>query len=168
MPMRSLADLFHETLRDVYYAEKKLTKALPKMAKKAASEELSSAITDHLHETEGHVQRLEQIFEMIDKPARAKKCLAMDGLIEEGDEFLAAAEDETTRDAAIIAAAQTVEHYEISRYGTLATWAELLGYSQAKDLLGQTLEEEKAADEKLNGLAEEINVEAEEQEEEDA
>jgi ferritin-like metal-binding protein YciE len=165
MPMRSLADLFHETLRDIYYAEKKLTKTLPKMAKKASNEDLSSAITDHLHETEGHVERLEQIFEMIEKPARAKKCLAMDGLIDEGEEFPTAAEDEATRDAAIIAAAQTVEHYEISRYGTLATWAELLGYAEAKDLLGQTLEEEKAADEKLTGLAEDINVDAEEAEE---
>ncbi len=162
MPLHSLADLFHETLRDVYYAEKKLTKALPKMAKKASSEELARAITDHLRETEGHVERLEQIFEMIDKPARAKKCPAMDGLIEEGDEVTASADEDATRDAAIIASAQTVEHYEISRYGTLATWAELLGYVDAKNLLGQTLDEEKAADEKLTGLAEDINVEAEE------
>jgi len=165
MPLHSLADLFHETLRDIYYAEKKLTKTLPKMAKKASSEELSTAITDHLHETEGHVERLEQIFAMIEKPARAKKCPAMDGLIEEGDEVAASAEDDATRDAAIIASAQTVEHYEISRYGTLATWAELLGYEDAKQLLGQTLEEEKAADEKLTGLAEDINVDAEEVEE---
>lgn len=165
MPLNSLADLFHETLRDVYYAEKKLTKTLPKMAKKASNEELSSAITNHLRETEGHVERLEQIFEMIEKPARAKKCQAMDGLLEEGDEFAGEAKDDATRDAAIIASAQTVEHYEISRYGTLATWAELLGYDDAKDLLGQTLEEEKAADEKLTSLAEDINVEAEEMEE---
>ena len=162
MPMHSLADLFHETLRDIYYAEKKLTKTLPKMAKKASSQELSTAITDHLRETEGHVERLEQIFAMIEKPARAKKCPAMDGLIEEGDEVAAGAEDDATRDAGIIASAQTVEHYEIARYGTLATWAELLGYADAKELLGQTLEEEKAADEKLTGLAEEINVDAEE------
>src|SRR5437773_2667830 len=165
MPMRSLADLVHETLSDVYYAEKKLTKTLPKMAKKASSEDLSSAITDHLHETEGHVERLEQIFGMIDKTARAKKCPAMDGLIAEADETVAEAEDDATRDAAIIASAQTVEHYEIARYGTLATWAELLGYAEAKDLLGQTLNEEKAADEKLTGLAEDINIDAEEVEE---
>ena len=161
MPMTTLADLFHETLRDVYYAEKKLVKVLPKMAKKASSPELSQAITNHLRETEGHVRRLEQVFDLIGKTARGKKCPAIDGLAEEGDEIVAEAEDDATRDAGIIGIAQAVEHYEIARYGTLATWAKLLGESEAKDLLGQTLEEEKNADMLLTDIASTVNLEAE-------
>ena len=115
MPMNTLADLFHETLRDVYYAEKKLLKALPKMAKNASDEGLASAFTNHLAETEGQVERLEKVFEMIGKPARGKKCDAMEGLVAEGEGVIEDAEDDSVKDAGLIAAAQAVEHYEIAR-----------------------------------------------------
>lgn len=161
MPVNSLADLFHETLRDVLYAEKKLTKALPKMAKNATNGQLSEAFTNHLRETEGHVERLEQIFEMIGKTPRGKKCPAMDGLVEEGGEVMEEAEDDATRDAGIIAAAQAVEHYEIARYGALAAWAKLLGENDAAGLLEETLQEEKNADALLNQISEQINPMAE-------
>jgi ferritin-like metal-binding protein YciE len=162
MPVNSLADLFHDTLRDVLYAEKKLTKALPKMAKNASSGQLAEAFTNHLRETEGHVERLEQIFEMIGKAPRGKKCPAMDGLVEEGGEVMEDADDDATRDAGIIAAAQAVEHYEIARYGALAAWAKLLGENDAVELLNMTLEEEKHADALLNQISEQINPMAEE------
>ncbi len=161
MPTSTLSDLFYDTLRDVYWAEKHLVKALPKMAKKANNEELAQALTDHQEETEGHVSRLEQIFEMIDKAARAKKCEAMVGLSAEGDHVLKEVDDEAVRDVGIIGAAQAVEHYEIARYGTLAAWAKLLGHQDAAELLVATLEEEKAADEKLSALSDSINSEAE-------
>jgi ferritin-like metal-binding protein YciE len=162
MPVNSLADLFHDTLRDVLYAEKKLTKALPKMAKNATNGQLAEAFTNHLRETEGHVDRLEQIFEMIGKTPRGKKCPAMDGLVEEGGEVMEEADDDATRDAGIIAAAQAVEHYEIARYGALAAWAKLLGEDDAVELLNLTLGEEKNADALLNQISEQINPMAEE------
>jgi ferritin-like metal-binding protein YciE len=168
MPVTTLSDLFYDTLRDIYWAEKHLLKALPKMSKKAANPELAEALEIHRVETEGHVERLEQVFEVINKAPRAKKCEAMVGLSAEGDHVLEEVEDETVRDVGIIGAAQAVEHYEIARYGTLATWAKLLGHEDAAKLLGATLEEEKAADEILSGLAESINAEAEFKEEETA
>jgi ferritin-like metal-binding protein YciE len=163
--MQTLHELFEETVRDIYYAEKKILKALPKMAKKASSEDLSAAFEAHLEETEGQVERLEQIFEMLGKSARGKTCPAIDGIIEEAEEVMKEAETDTVRDAAMLAAAQAVEHYEISRYGTLKSWAEKLGMTEAVKLLEETLEQEKATDVKLSDLAEsEINIDAEEQE----
>jgi ferritin-like metal-binding protein YciE len=157
MPMNTLADLFHETLRDVYYAEKKLLKALPKMAKNASDESLAAALTDHLTETEGQVERLEQVFEMIGKPARGKKCEAMEGLVAEGEEVIEDAEEDSVKDAGLIAAAQAVEHYEIARYGALVAWANELALAKAIPLLEKTLEEEKGADSALSELATKIN-----------
>ena len=154
MAVTTLEDLFYETLKDIYYAEKKLVRTLPKMAKKAGSPELKQAIQSHLAETEGQVQRLEQVFASMEKKPVAKKCEAMDGLISEADEVLSEIQDKRTLDAAIISSAQTVEHYEIARYGTLICWARELGMSEAEALLQETLEEEKAADMKLSGLAE--------------
>ena len=159
--MDTLEALFETTLRDVYYAEKAILKALPKMAKKATSEDLASAFEAHLQETEGQVERLEQIFKILGKAARGKKCPAIEGLIEEADEIIKEAKDDTVRDAGMLSAAQAVEHYEISRYGTLKAWAEKLGMDDVAELLNATLEEEKATDLKLTELAEsEINVEA--------
>ena len=162
--MQNLHDLFEETLRDIYYAEKAILKALPKMAKKASSEDLTAAFEEHREQTEGHVQRLEQIFKMLDKAARGKKCDAIEGLAKEADEIIKEADSDTVRDAGMLAAAQAVEHYEISRYGTLRAWAKKLGMSEAAQLLEQTLQEEKETDEKLTQLAEsEINVKANEE-----
>ena len=161
MTIKTLNDLFHETLKDLYYAEKKLVKTLPKMAKKAASSHLKKAIQDHLAQTEGHVTRLEEVFAMLDKKPVAKKCEAIEGLLKEADEVVGEIEGKETLDAAIISSAQTVEHYEIARYGTLVSWARQLGMDDVADTLGQTLEEEKAADQKLSGLAAEyINQQA--------
>lgn len=154
MSVKTLNDLFVETLKDLYYVEKKLVKTLPKMAKKANSNELKQAIEDHLTETETHVQRLEQVFQMLDQRAVAKTCEALEGLIKEADETTGEIDDDQTLDAAIISSAQTVEHYEIARYGTLACWANEIGNAGIAELLEQTLEEEKAADEKLSMLAE--------------
>jgi ferritin-like metal-binding protein YciE len=162
--MKTLADLFEDTLKDIYFAEKQIVKALPKMVKKASSEDLSDAFNTHLEETIVHVERLEQVFKLIDKAPRGKKCEAILGIIKEAEELMEEAETDTVRDAAMVGAAQAVEHYEISRYGTLIAWAEKLGMPDAADLLGQTLQEEKATNEKLTALAEsEINVEAEEE-----
>lgn len=162
MSMKSLKDLFEHELRDIYYAEKALVKALPKMAKGATSEKLKAGIDDHLEQTKGQVERLEQVFEMLELPARGKKCEAMEGLIEEGASLLEEDADSDVLDAGIIAAAQKVEHYEIATYGTLCTWARQLGLDDAADLLGETLEEEKQTDLKLSELAEaEINIAAE-------
>jgi ferritin-like metal-binding protein YciE len=159
--MNNLEQLFEETLRDIYYAEKAILKNLPKMAKKASSEDLATAFDTHIDQTEVHVERLEQIFEMIGKAPRGKRCPAMDGLAEEAAEVMQEAKDETVRDAGMLAAAQSVEHYEISRYGTLAAWAEKLGMNEAVKLLETTLQEEKDTDMKLSKLAiSEINVEA--------
>lgn len=159
--MDNLDKLFEETLRDVYYAEKAILKNLPKMARKATSEKLRSAFEEHIDQTEEQVGRLEQIFEIIGKAPRGKRCPAIDGLAEEASEIMQEAEDRTVRDAGMLAAAQAVEHYEIARYGTLAAWAEKLGMTDAVKLLETTLKEEKETDMKLSELAlSEINIEA--------
>lgn len=157
MAMDSLEALFEDTLRDMYYAEKKLTKILPKMAKKATTEELAEAFKSHAEETAGQVDRIEQVFKMLDKTPRAKKCEALEGLSAEGDHVMEEAEDDNVMDAGLIASAQAVEHYEIARYGALIAWANELEMTDAADLLTESLEEEKAADEKLTGLAETVN-----------
>jgi ferritin-like metal-binding protein YciE len=167
MPMNTLEDLFLDELKDIYDAEKRITKALPKMAKSASTEDLREAFESHLEETEQHVQRLEQIFKLLEKPVRGKKCEAMEGLIEEGKELMEEDADEAVLDAGLICAAQKVEHYEIASYGTLVTWSKILGYSRATKLLEETLAEEKAADEKLTAVAGEINFEAEGEEAEE-
>jgi ferritin-like metal-binding protein YciE len=153
MAATSLQELFVEELRDAYDGEKRLTKALPKMAKAAESEELRSALTNHLRETERQIQRLEQVFRTIGETVRGKKCDGLMGIIEEGKTAMDELEEGSVLDAAIIAGAQRAEHYEIAAYGTLAYFAELLGNEKAKNLLGQTLDEEKAADEKLSTIA---------------
>ena len=161
MNVKNLEDLFVATLQDIYYAEKKLVKTLPKLAKKAASPQLKEAIQSHLTETEGHVSRLEDVFAAMDKKPTAKRCEALEGLVKEADEVMAEIEDERTLDAAIISSAQTVEHYEMARYGTLVCWAHELGMHDSAALLQATLNEEKAADHKLSELAEDtINQKA--------
>jgi ferritin-like metal-binding protein YciE len=154
MPMDSLQTLFENELKDLYNAEKQLVTALPRIAKAATSPQLRDAITSHLRETKGHVTRLERIFESLDLPARGKKCKGMEGLIEEGKEILEEDGEGKVIDAALISAAQRVEHYEIAAYGCLITFAEMLGHADAAGLLKQTLSEEEAADEKLTQLAE--------------
>jgi len=151
---KTLDDLFYETLKDIYYVEKTLVKALPRMAKAADSDELRKAFEDHLEETEGQVERLEQVFELIDKPAKAKTCEAIKGLAEEAKEIMKEFKGTNALDAGLLAAAQAVEHYEISRYGTMKVWAEELGHSQAARLLDATLQEEKKADQLLTKIAE--------------
>ena len=159
--METFSQLFEETLKDIYYAEKAILKALPKMAKKASSKKLEAAFTKHQKETERQVDRLDQVFDMVGKRASGKDCPAIDGIIEEAEELMKEARDDTIRDAAMVAAAQAVEHYEISRYGTLVAWAEKMDMNDAAELLEATLEEEKATDEKLTELAQsEINVQA--------
>jgi ferritin-like metal-binding protein YciE len=156
-----LHKLFEDELKDIYWAEKALVKALPKMIKKASSDDLVEALENHLEQTEGHVQRCEQVFEIIGKTAQAKKCEAMDGLITEAEDIMSESDEGVMRDAGIISAGQKIEHYEIATYGTLRTFAKTLGLDDAADLLEQTLNEEKAADEKLTSVAEStINVEA--------
>lgn len=157
MAMDSLEALFEDTLRDMYYAEKKLTKILPKMAKKATTEELADAFTSHAEETAGQVDRIEQVFKMLGKTPRAKKCEALEGLSAEGDHVMEEAGEDGVMDAGLIATAQAVEHYEIARYGALIAWANALEMTDAADLLTASLEEEKAADEKLSGIAESVN-----------
>jgi ferritin-like metal-binding protein YciE len=152
--MDSLEDLLHDEIKDIYDAEKQLTKALPKLAKKASNEELREAFESHLEETQAHIERLERVFQELDMPARGKKCEGMQHLISEGNEMIAECEDDDTRDAVMIAAAQKVEHYEIASYGTIRTWANLLGQQEIAAILEETLEEEKAADLKLTGIAE--------------
>lgn len=150
----TMDDLLLQELKDLYDAEKQLTKALPKMAKAATSEELKEAFEEHLQQTQGHVERLEQIFEQLGEKASGKKCAAMSGLIKEGEEVASEADDDAVRDAGLIAAAQKVEHYEISGYGSVRSHARMLGHAQAVRLLEETLEEEKETDQKLNDLAE--------------
>ena len=162
-----LTELFEDGLKDIYWAEKALTKALPLMAKNATSPELIDAITNHLTETEEHVTRLEQVFESIGKKASAKKCDAMEGLIEEGKSILEETEIGVVRDAGIIAASQKIEHYEIATYGTLRQFAETLGFTEAASLLELTLDEEKGADKLLTEVAvNAVNIEAAEEDEE--
>jgi ferritin-like metal-binding protein YciE len=158
--VESLEELLQEELKDIYDAEKQLTKALPKLAKKATSPDLKSAFEEHLQQTEEHIERLEQVFEQLELPARGKKCEGMKHLISEGEEMIRDAEDDDTRDAVMIASAQKVEHYEIATYGTLRTWANLLGKSEVASLLEETLEEEKETDQRLTSIAESVNVEA--------
>lgn len=160
MEINSLRELYVEQLRDLYDAENQLIKALPKMAKEASSDELRQGIEEHLEQTRGHAERIEQIFEQLGEKPKGKKCKGMQGLLEEGKETLEEDTEEDTKDAAIIAAAQRVEHYEISGYGTARTYANLLGENEAAELLEETLNEEKETDQKLTQLAEEINVEA--------
>lgn len=145
-----LRETFIQELKDLYDAEKQLTKALPKMAKAAQHEELRQALESHLQETEEQVHRLEQVFEMFDEPAKAKKCVGIRGIIEEGEDIIS----EEQGDAALICGAQKAEHYEIATYGSLIAWAKLMGENEAANLLTQTLEEEKQADEKLTEIAE--------------
>jgi ferritin-like metal-binding protein YciE len=147
-----LHEFFVDGLKDIYWAEKALTKAIPKMIKNATSPDLIQALTNHLEETEGQVTRLEDVFESVDEKAEAKKCDAMEGLIKEAEGIMTETDKGTMRDAGIIAAGQKVEHYEIATYGTLAAYAGILGLDEAKSLLAESLAEEKAADEKLTEI----------------
>jgi ferritin-like metal-binding protein YciE len=168
MKINTLQDLYIEELRDIYNAENQLVKALPKVAQAATSDELRTAVEDHLEQTKEHVERLDQIFESLGESSKGKKCKAMEGLVEECSELLEEDIAESVLDAALIAAAQRVEHYEIAVYGTLATFAKLLGREDDADLLGQTLDEEKEPDETLTDIAEStINAEASESSEEE-
>ncbi len=156
---KDLNALFLDTLKDVYYAEKQIYKSLPKMAKAASSDKLKAAFEKHHDETEGQIERLEQVFELLGKAARGKKCDAIEGILDEGKEIIEEYEGEPALDAGLLAAAQAVEHYEISRYGTLRTWAAKLGMKEAVKLLDQTLAEEKKTDDALSKLAEsEVNA----------
>jgi ferritin-like metal-binding protein YciE len=161
MPTKDLNALFLDTLKDIYYAEKQIYKSLPKMAKAAASEQLRAAFEKHHDETEGQIERLEQVFELLGKAARGKKCDAIEGILDEGKEIMEEYEDQPALDAGLLAAAQAVEHYEISRYGTLKSWATKLGMKDAAKLLDQTLTEEKKTDETLTKIADTaVNAEA--------
>jgi ferritin-like metal-binding protein YciE len=159
--MESLKDLMIDELKDLYSAENQILKALPKMIKKATSAKLKSGFEKHLKETEGHVQRLEKIFQQLDASPRGKKCKGMEGVIEDGKELMEEDAEPEVMDAGLIGAAQHVEHYEIAGYGCVRTYAELLGLGDIVTLLQKTLDEEKATDEKLTQLARQINVEAE-------
>jgi ferritin-like metal-binding protein YciE len=151
---KTLDNLFHDTLKDIYYAEKKILATLPKMAKAAQNDELTAAFEKHRAETERQVERLERVFDLIDKKAQGKTCDAIIGITDEGAEIMKDYKGSPALDAGLIAAAQAVEHYEISRYGTLRTWAEELGLNDAVSLLQETLDEEKATDEALTKIAE--------------
>jgi ferritin-like metal-binding protein YciE len=164
MPKRTkvLKDLFHDTLKDIYYAENKILKTLPKMAKAAQSSELKNAFQEHERQTRGQVKRLDQVFKIIGEKPKGKTCDAINGITDEGAEIMKEYKKSPALDAGLLAAAQAVEHYEISRYGTLKTWAEELGHSDAVSLLDETLAEEKETDEKLTKIAEStVNAEAE-------
>lgn len=153
MALESLEKLFVEELKDTYNGEKQLVKALKKMAKNASDATLTKAFEDHMAETEGQIERLEQVFESLDMTPKGKTCHGIKGIIEEGNEMMSEDGDEDVLDAALIAGAQRAEHYEIAAYGTLRHYAERLGYTKAEKLLAKTLDEEKAADEKLNQIA---------------
>jgi len=150
---KTLDDLFLDTLKDIYYAERKILKALPKMARAAQSEELKAAFQQHKEETEGQIERLQQVFEVLGKRAQGKTCPAIEGIIEEGEEIMEEFKGMPALDAGLISAAQAVEHYEITRYGTLKRWAEVLGLKEAVQLLDETLQEESKTDESLTALA---------------
>jgi ferritin-like metal-binding protein YciE len=150
----TLHDAFLDELRDAYDAEKQITKALPKMVKAATSSDLQKAFENHLEETRGHVERLEQVFESLDEKARGKHCDGIAGILEEGKSVMEEEFEDTTMDACLIAAAQRVEHYEMAAYGSLVAWAQAMGHTKAASLLQQTLKEEKTADEKLTSIAE--------------
>lgn len=159
--IKTLDDLFVHTLQDIYYAEHQILKALPKMIGKATDGELKDALSEHLEQTKGHVRRLEQVFEMHGAEAKAVDCPAIDGIIKEANEIVGDIGDKQVLDAAIVAAAQAVEHYEITRYGTLASWAKQLGREDCAAVLVETLEEEKEADEILTDVAKgRVNAEA--------
>lgn len=149
----SLEDLFEDELKDIYNAERQVLSSLPKMSKMVESEELREALEHHLEQTKTQIERIEQVFEEIGKPARGKKCIAMEGIINEGKEIMDETMDNNTMDAGIIAAAQKVEHYEIASYGTVVAWAKTLGYNRAVELLTETLEEEKNTDKILTKVA---------------
>jgi ferritin-like metal-binding protein YciE len=153
MSIKTMDDLFLETLKDIYYAEKQILKALPGMVKKATHQQLKKALETHRGETEGQVERLENAFKLLDTAARGKKCEAIEGIIAESKSHMDEIEDDEVLDAGMIAAAQAVEHYEITRYGTLIAWANQLGHAQVASLLEQNLEEEKHADELLSEIA---------------
>ena len=159
-----LDELFHDTLKDIYFAEKKILTTLPKMKKAAQSEELAAAFEKHHGETEGHVERLEEVFKIIGAKPQAKRCDAIMGIVDEGAEVMDEYKGSPALDAGLLAAAQAVEHYEMSRYGTLIAWAEKLGHDDAAELLRETLGEEKATDEALTELADSvINAEAQDE-----
>ena len=161
MSEKDLSSLFLDTLKDIYYAEKQIYKALPKMAKAASSDQLRNAFEKHHDETEEHIERLEKVFDLLGKPARGKKCEAIEGIIDEGKEIMDEYQDAPALDAGLIAAAQAVEHYEISRYGTLKSWADKLSMNEAMKLLDQTLAEEKKTDDTLSKIAvSAVNAEA--------
>ena len=160
MAIRTFEDLLVDEIKDLYDAEHQLTKALPKMAKAATSPDLKKAFESHLKETEAHIKRLEQVFEGLGKKPTRKTCAAMKGLVEEGSEVIEEEMDPEVKDAALIGAAQRVEHYEMAGYGTVRTFAHLLGHHDLEAILQQTLEEEAGADEKLTGIASKINVKA--------
>ncbi|GGW42797.1 YciE/YciF family protein [Gemmobacter lanyuensis] len=153
MKTKTLEDLFLDMLRDVYYAERKILKALPKMARGAQSPDLRAAFERHRDETEIHVERLQQVFDLIGRPARGKTCPAIDGIVEEGEEVMESFKGSAALDAGLLAAAQAVEHYEIARYGTLRNWAALLGQKEAATILQNTLSEEEATDVMLTEIA---------------
>jgi ferritin-like metal-binding protein YciE len=159
--LNTLQDVYIDALRDLYNAEAQITKALPRVMKAVSHEDLKAALENHLEETEGHLERLEQVFEMAGSKVRGKKCVAMEGIIDEAKELISMDIDENAFDAAMIGALQKVEHYEIASYGTVRTWAQQLGFDDQADILEQTLNEEKAANEKLTQIAETVvNAEA--------
>jgi ferritin-like metal-binding protein YciE len=161
MSEKNLSALFLDTLKDIYYAEKQIYKSLPKMAKAASSDQLRNAFEKHHDETEGHIERLEKIFNLLGKPARGRKCDAIEGILDEGEEIMDEYKDAPALDAGLLAAAQAVEHYEISRYGTLKSWADKLSMNEAVRLLDQTLAEEKKTDDTLSKIAvSAVNAEA--------
>jgi len=153
---KQLDELFHDTLKDIYYAEKKILSALPKMAKAAQNDDLRAAFEKHKTETEGQIDRLEQVFQLIEEKPQGKKCAAIEGILEEGQEIIKEYNGSPALDAGLVSAAQAVEHYEIARYGTLRTWAEELGLNQAMKLLQQTLDQEEATDRALTEIAESV------------
>ena len=150
---KMLKDLFHDTLKDIYFAEKKILSALPKMAKAAQNEDLTAAFEKHQAETEGQISRLEQVFDLIDQKPQGKKCAAIEGILEEGQEIIKEYKGSPALDAGLVSSAQAVEHYEIARYGTLIAWAEELGHDDIVRFLNTNLNEEKAANTKLNTVA---------------
>ena len=161
MPIKTMDDLFVETLKDIYYAEKHILKALPAMVKKAGAPELKKALETHRQETEGQIARLEEVFKLVDAPARGKRCDAIEGILAEAKEQMSEIEDDSVLDAGMIGSAQAVEHYEITRYGSLIAWAKQLGRQDAARVLEQTLAEEKEADKKLTNIAEsKVNLRA--------
>lgn len=161
MADKDLNDLFYDTLRDIYYAERKILKSLPKMARAAQSPELKAAFEKHEAQTEGQIERLQQVFEIVGKAARGKTCDAIEGIIAEGEEIMETFKGTSALDAGLISSAQAVEHYEITRYGTLKRWAQVLGMDDAAKLLDETLQEESQTDNDLTGLADaQINAEA--------